>query len=47
MNKIWTPPISNSTARFINEIVIGEETDIHPDGKSTASHFELYIEAMK
>ena len=47
MDKIWTPPTSNSTARFINQIVVGEQTDNHPDGKSTSSHFELYIEAMK
>ena len=27
-------------------IVIAEETDIRPDGKSYASHFELYLEAI-
>lgn len=24
VNKIWTPPSSNKSARFINEIVVGE-----------------------
>ena len=47
VDRIWLPPVSRSTARFINEIVLGEETDMHPDGHSHASHFELYIEAMK
>ena len=47
VNKIWTPPAASNTARFINEIVVGEETDIHPDGKNHASHFELYLEAMR
>ena len=23
VNKIWTPPAANNTARFINEIVVG------------------------
>lgn len=26
---------------------MGEETDIHPDGKNYISHYELYVEAMK
>lgn len=42
----WTPPAIPQAARFINEIVLSEETDeIHP-GK-VISHFELYLEAMK
>lgn len=45
--KIWTPPAYNNTARFINEIVLGEETDVHPDGKNHASHFEIYLMAMR
>lgn len=42
----WTPPRSSSTARLINDIVLGEETDIAPNGKSL-SHFELYLLAME
>ena len=47
VNRIWLPSASTGTARFINEIVLGEETDEHPNGHSFSSHFELYIEAMK
>jgi hypothetical protein len=41
----WTPAANATIARFINEIVIGEETD--EDGRGGfASHFELYRRAM-
>jgi hypothetical protein len=26
--------------------VLGEETDIHPDGKHFTSHFDIYLNAM-
>ena len=42
----WTPPRSSAAARLINEIVVGEETDLHPAG-GYASHFQLYREAMQ
>lgn len=42
----WTPPRSAAAARLINEIVTGEETDLHPAG-GYASHFQLYREAMR
>ena len=43
----WTPPkISYNSLRLINEIILGEETDILPDG-NYASHLELYMMAMK
>jgi Protein of unknown function (DUF3050) len=32
-------------ARFANEVVLGEETDLGPDGEPI-SHFELYLHAM-
>ena len=41
----WKPSPNAKTARFINEIVLGEETDVDRNGKP-ASHFELYLEAM-
>jgi hypothetical protein len=41
----WTPPANPRAARLINEIVLGEETDLMPDGRAL-SHFELYRAAM-
>jgi Protein of unknown function (DUF3050) len=42
----WVPPCDSAAARFINEIVVGEESDEGPDGRP-ASHFEIYIRAME
>jgi hypothetical protein len=42
----WSPKGSPETRKFINEIVLGEESDIDADGK-VASHFEMYLEAMQ
>jgi hypothetical protein len=41
----WVPPSRSKVARFANEVVLGEESDLGPDGKP-ASHFELYLRAM-
>jgi hypothetical protein len=41
----WFPAGDARAARLINDIVIGEETDVDPDG-SYASHLDLYLRAM-
>ncbi|MEE2742695.1 MAG: DUF3050 domain-containing protein [Bdellovibrionota bacterium] len=43
----WSPsPYANELVRFINEIVVAEESDILPNGK-TLDHFTLYRDSMK
>ena len=42
----WVPSGDPIAARMINQIVLGEESDIDPDGHP-ASHFELYLQAMQ
>ena len=41
----WVPKGSADTRYLINEIVIGEESDLDHNGNRT-SHFELYLAAM-
>ena len=42
----WLPAKNSDLARFVNEIVLGEETD--EDGlNSFCSHFELYLQSME
>lgn len=43
----WAPTYSASARRWVNEIVLGEESDITFDGSGHLSHFETYLEAMK
>ena len=41
----WLPSAHPHTRRLVNEIVLGEESDLY-EGRA-ASHFELYLEAMQ
>jgi hypothetical protein len=45
---LWLPSqgTRSDIARLINEIVLCEESDISPDGNSSISHFDLYLQAM-
>jgi hypothetical protein len=44
----WTPGGDASIARFINELVLEEETDIAlPGRQGHTSHFLLYLDAMR
>lgn len=42
----WVPKGSANTRYLINEIVLGEESDVDGQGRRV-SHFELYLEAME
>jgi hypothetical protein len=42
----WFPKGSADTRHLINEIVVGEESDVDSFG-NRKSHFELYVDAMK
>lgn len=41
----WVPPVSRRLSRFINQVVVDEESDSDGQG-GFASHFELYRRAM-
>jgi len=42
----WVPRGNANTRYLINEIVVGEESDVDEKGRRT-SHFELYLRAMQ
>jgi len=41
----WVPSRFAASRRLINEIVLGEESEVY--GTDTVSHFELYLRAMR
>lgn len=43
----WTPRGDATVRRFVNEIVLEEESDEHPVGRGFCSHFELYVGSME
>lgn len=43
----WVPPRDPELSRFINEIVLGEESDEVVGEKKYLSHFEIYLLAME
>src|SRR6266403_2252427 len=46
INVPWLPPRDRYGAQLINQIVLGEETDVGPNGEPV-SHLELYLGAMR
>lgn len=46
LDVMWVPPARPALARFINSIILAEESDLDPDG-AAASHFELYVRGME
>jgi DUF3050 family protein len=46
LDELWRPPARPALARFINGLILGEESDLDPDGQPI-SHLELYLSAME
>ena len=42
----WMPKADAHAAQLINQIVLGEESDVGPGGEA-ASHLDLYLQAMR
>ncbi len=46
-SNLWLPSqTQRAGARFINEIILAEESDVDASGHNAMSHFDLYIQAM-
>ena len=45
-NLPWMPSSNRKARRLMNEIILEEESDVHPNG-GFCSHFELYLDAME
>lgn len=43
----WVPAGDGNVRRFINELVLEEESDETREGGQHSSHFELYLDAMR
>jgi hypothetical protein len=46
LGTLWLPPARPALARFINSIVLAEESDVDPEHRA-ASHFDLYVQGMQ
>ena len=46
-SNIWIPSrLQRRCGRFINEIILAEESDLAPFGQASTSHFDLYLMSM-
>ena len=44
---LWIPSrLQRRCSRFINEIILAEESDLAPFGQASTSHFDLYLMSM-